>query len=68
MCLRGRKLKERRKLRNEELYGSYSPGIVQKIKIMRMRWAESVARMGKERNAFRVLVQDPVGMSMLGKC
>ena len=36
-----------RKLRNEELHDLYSPGIVQIIIIIRMRWAGNVARMGK---------------------
>jgi len=38
-----------RKLCNEELHDLYLAGIVQIIKIMRMRWAGNVARMGKEK-------------------
>jgi hypothetical protein len=36
-----------------------SPDIVRKIKSRRMRWAEHVARMGQERNLYRVLVGRP---------
>jgi hypothetical protein len=40
---------EWRKLHNEELNGVYSlPNIVRVIKSRRLRWAEHVARMGKE--------------------
>jgi hypothetical protein len=34
---------------------------------MRMRWAEHVARMGGERNAFRILVGKPEGKVLLGR-
>jgi hypothetical protein len=46
-----------RKLHNEELRDLYpSPCIIRIIKPRRMRWADHVARMGKKRNAYRVLV------------
>jgi hypothetical protein len=46
-----------RKLHNEELHNLYSsPNIIRMIKSMGMRWAGHVARMGKERNAYRILV------------
>jgi hypothetical protein len=56
-----------RKMRNEELHGLYSSGIFQIMKSMRMRWAENLARMGEKRNVYRVLVQNRVGKSLLGK-
>jgi len=49
-------------LHNEELNDLYSsPNIVRVIKSRRMRWAGHVARMGKEREAYRVLVGKPEG-------
>jgi hypothetical protein len=51
---------EWRKLPNEELNGLYcSPNIVRVIKSRRMRWAGHVARMGKGRGVYRVLVGKP---------
>jgi len=48
---------EWRKLRNEELNDLYSsPNIVRVIKSRRMRWTGHVARMGKRRDVYRVLV------------
>ena len=48
---------EWRKLRNEELNNLYSPpNIVRVMKSRRMRWAGHVARMGKGRGVYRVLV------------
>jgi hypothetical protein len=37
------------------------------IKSRRMRWAGHVARMGKKRNAYRVLVGKPEGNRPLGR-
>jgi hypothetical protein len=47
-----------RKLRNEELHNLYSsPSIIRIIKSRRMmRWAEHMARMGKKRNVYMLLV------------
>jgi hypothetical protein len=46
-----------RKLHNEELDNFYSsPSIIIIIKSSRMRWAGHVARMGKKRNAYRILM------------
>jgi hypothetical protein len=46
-----------RKLHNDELHKLYSsPNIVRVIKSRRMRWTGHVARMGKERDVYRVLV------------
>ena len=39
-----------------------SPNIVRVIKSRRMRWAGHVARMGEEREVYRVLVGNPEGM------
>jgi hypothetical protein len=47
-----------RKLNEEELHNLYSsPNIIRMIKARRMRWAGHVARMGKTRNAYRILVE-----------
>jgi hypothetical protein len=47
-----------RKLHNEELHKLYSsPNIIIMIKSRRMRWAGHVARMGKKRNEYRILVR-----------
>jgi hypothetical protein len=57
-----------RRLHNEELNDLYSsPSIVRMIKSRRMRWAWHVARMGEEREVYRVLVGKPEGKSPLGR-
>jgi hypothetical protein len=57
-----------RKLHNEDLHNSYSaPGIIRMIESRRMRWAGHVARMGKTRNAYRILVGKPEGKRPLGR-
>jgi hypothetical protein len=44
-------------LHNEELHILYSsPNIIGKIKSRRMRWVGYVARIGEERNVYRVLM------------
>ena len=54
--------REWRRLHNEELNDLYSsPNIVRVIKWRRMRWAGHVARMGEEREVYRVLVGKPEG-------
>jgi hypothetical protein len=61
---------EWRKLHNEELrdlYSSPSTGIIRIIKSRRMRWAGHVARMGKKRNSYRLLVGKPEGKRPLGR-
>ena len=53
---------------NEELNDLYSsPNILRVIKSRRMRWAGHVARMGEEREAYRVLVGKPEGKRQLGR-
>jgi hypothetical protein len=52
---------EWRKLHNEELHNLYSSLIIRQIKSRRMRWAGHVARMGEERNVYKVLVRKPEG-------
>jgi hypothetical protein len=57
-----------RKLYNEELHNLYtSPGIIRIIKSRRMRWAGHVARMGENRNVYRLLVGKPEGKRPLGR-
>jgi hypothetical protein len=53
---------EWRKLHNGELHNLYSsPDIIRQIKSRRMSWAGHAARMGGERNLYRVLVGKPEG-------
>ena len=60
--------REWRRLHNEELNDLYSsPNIVRVIKSRRMRWAGHVARMGKERGVYRVLMGKPDGRRPLGR-
>jgi hypothetical protein len=48
---------EWRKLHNEKLHILYSsPNIIKQIKSRRMRWEGHVARMGEERNVYKVLM------------
>jgi hypothetical protein len=48
---------EWRTLHNEGLHNLYpSPDMIRQVKSRRMRWAGHVARMGVERNVYRVLV------------
>jgi hypothetical protein len=44
-----------------------SPSIIKIIKSRRMRWAGYVARMGKKRNAYRLLVGKTEGKAPLGR-
>jgi hypothetical protein len=57
-----------RKLHNEELHNLYSlPSIIRTIKSRRMRCAGHVARMGKKRKVYRLLVGKPEGKRPLGR-
>jgi hypothetical protein len=48
---------ECRKSHNEELQNLYSsPNIIRQVKSRGMRWVGHVARMGEERNVYRVLI------------
>jgi hypothetical protein len=59
---------EWRKLHSEELHMLYSsPDIIRQIKSRRMRWARHVARMGGERNVYKVLMGKREGKSPLGR-
>jgi hypothetical protein len=59
---------ECRKSHNGELHNMYSsPDIIRQIKSRRMRWAGHVARVGKGRNVYRVLVGKPEGKIPLGR-
>jgi len=65
---RDEKTREWRRLHNEELNNLYSsPNIVRVIKSGRMRWAGHVARMGEEREVYRVLVGKLEGRRPLGR-
>ena len=59
--------KEWRKLHNElnDLYSS--PNTVWVIKSRRMRWVGYIARMGKRKSVYRVLVGKPEGKGPLGR-
>jgi hypothetical protein len=49
-------------LHNEELHILYSSqNIVRQIKSRRMRWAGHMARIGEERNVYRILMGKPEG-------
>jgi len=52
---------------SEELNQYSSPNIISVIKSGRMRWAGHVARRGKSRGAYRVLVEKPEGKRSLGR-
>jgi hypothetical protein len=57
-----------RKLHNEELHNLYSsPNIIRMIKSRRMRWVEHVARNGKMRNEYTILVGKSEGKRPLGR-
>jgi hypothetical protein len=59
---------EWRKLSNEELNDLHcSPNIFRVINSRRMRWAGHVARMGKSRGVYRVLVGKSEGKRPLGR-
>jgi hypothetical protein len=56
-----------RKLHNEELHNLFSsPSIIRILKSRRMRWAGHVARMGENRNVYRLFVRKPEGKRPLG--
>jgi hypothetical protein len=59
---------EWRKLHNKVLHILYSsPNIIRQIKSRRMRWVGHVARMGEERNVYRVLIGKPEGKRPFGR-
>jgi hypothetical protein len=56
------------KVHSEELHILYSsPNIITQIKSRRMRWAGHGARMGEERNLYRLLMGKPEGKIPLGR-
>jgi hypothetical protein len=58
---------EWRRLHNEELNELYStPNVIRVVKSRRKRWAGRVARMGRVKGAYRVLVVRPEGRRPLG--
>jgi hypothetical protein len=44
-----------------------SPSVIRMIKSRRMRWAGHITRMGKKKNAYRILVRKPDGKRPLGR-
>jgi hypothetical protein len=57
-----------RKLHNEELHNVYSsPSIIRMVNSRRFRWRGHIARMGKKREACRILVGKPEGNRPLGR-
>jgi hypothetical protein len=53
---------ECRRLHIEELHILYSsPSIIMQIKLRTMSWTRHVARMGEEKNAYKVLMRKPEG-------
>jgi hypothetical protein len=44
-----------------------SPNIIRQIKSRRMRWAGHVARVGEEREVYRVFMAQPEGKRPLGR-
>jgi hypothetical protein len=57
-----------RKLHNDEIHSLYSSTIIVRvIKSRRMRWAGHVARMGKGRGIYGILVGRPEGMRPPGR-
>jgi hypothetical protein len=59
---------EWRKLHSEELHNLYSsPDIIRQIQSKPMSWAGHVARVGEERNVYKVLVGKPEGKRPLGR-
>jgi hypothetical protein len=58
---------ECRKLHNEELHDLYSSATIVQVIKSRMRWAGHVARMGKGRGVYKVLVRKPEGKRPLGR-
>jgi hypothetical protein len=65
---KGEVTKQWRRLHNEELNNLYSSlNIIRVIKSRRMRWSRHVARVGKGRGAYRILVGRPEGRRPLGR-
>jgi hypothetical protein len=57
-----------RKLHNEELHNLYlSPDIIRQFKSRQIRWVGHVARIGKERGVYKVLVGKPEVRRPLGR-
>jgi hypothetical protein len=59
---------EWRKMHNEEFHNLYSSSdIIRQVKSRRIRWAGHMARMGEEREVYKVLVGKPEGKRPLGR-
>jgi len=58
----------RRRLHKEERYNLYAlPSIIMVVKSRRVRYTRHEARMGKMRNAHKILIRRPEGKKPLGK-
>jgi hypothetical protein len=67
-CRRDEVVGEWINLHNGELHSLYSsPNIIRQIKSRRMRWVGHVARIGEEREVYKVLVGKPEGRIPLGR-
>jgi hypothetical protein len=65
---RGEVTRERRKLHNDELHNlCFSPYIIRAIKSRKMRLEGHVARLGKMRNAYKILIGKTEGKRPLGR-
>jgi hypothetical protein len=60
--------RKRRKLHNEDLRNLYSSlNVIKIIKSRRMRWAGHEARIGENRNPYKLFVRKPEGKKPLGR-
>jgi hypothetical protein len=56
-----------RRLHSEELHNLYTSSNIVRVIKQRKRWADCVACMGKPRNVYKILVEEPEGKGPLGR-